>query len=199
MSSQCHNVRVVSAHFGKTTEALSPNAASPPLHPLPLQTMSPRQPLKPSHLLTPPSTVLTCWLPEHWRHTQGPQSARLCLSDEGSSPLASSQWVEQRDPGNGRRQWRWCHGWRVRGASSPSAWARFLQTQSINVWFESGFVQKVSGSTISNRQQSSFIALTYLYEVNVSWRICWSSLCLRGEMKADSPADTIYLLKIHSL
>lgn len=107
--------------FAKQLKPCHQSAAYPPP---PLQTMSPRQPLKPSHLLTPPSTILTSWLPEYWRHTQGPQSSHLCCLQwlvlaQGSSPLASSQW-ESKD--------------------SPSVFVLFSKLEGI--WFESALVHK---------------------------------------------------------
>lgn len=89
---------------------LPPDLLHPPPPSSPPNYVSPSAP-KPSHLLTPPSTTLTFWLPDYWRHIQEPQSSHLCclqwlVEAEGSSPLTSHQRVEQCNPGNGRRWWR---------------------------------------------------------------------------------------------
>lgn len=88
VSPQCHNVAVVPNHFGKTTEALSPNSAS-----------SPPPPPSAPHLLAPPSTVLTSWLP-------GGHKALVCVVYGGPC----GPWDRIRNPEDERRQWRCCGG-----------------------------------------------------------------------------------------
>lgn len=57
-----------------------------------------------SHLLTPPSTVLTSRLPEHWRHTCWGHKALVCVVSVRSSLLNERANVIL---GTGRRWWLW--------------------------------------------------------------------------------------------
>lgn len=73
VSPQCHNVTVVPRQLKPCHQIW--------LLPPPKLCLPPSA----SHLLTPPSTVLTSWLPQHWRHTCWGHKALVCVVSVRSS------------------------------------------------------------------------------------------------------------------